>query len=448
MVLPGYDADMVELVIFWKRSNMVLASYGSSSCSSAGNPSGLDDPVPVGGASVLLHTEWAAPTVGVRVASGTQSGAALADPLPAPPPLGVAGGATHAQGQPGFKQPCTVSHSHRGFVPSCATLVTPSLLAEPLAVARDSATSLQARLIPASRSLLAWVREAPGQPGPTAASSAALLGTAVAPASASPAGAATTVILGDVEVPPSQAFALVPVEFMGWDLADATAFPGGYKAFPAFRETEHKGETHSDTKFSPGPGASGGLRGWLTASTCGSAGLEVCTAATVVLDSCGVHKVPLDAFGPVGEAMSAFLMGRSSAPTQDIMIAEKRLRGDGGFGSTGPPQVHWTTVLTKDCPEKESTLSIPGATLPEISLCGLLDTGVDIMILSLAAWPPQWPLDLVQMPVVGLAGMAQCYVSQRPVMIMNPEGQMAMVWPHVTTGNPTNLWRRDVLAAW
>ncbi|RMC20550.1 hypothetical protein DUI87_01401 [Hirundo rustica rustica] len=48
----------------------------------------------------------------------------------------------------------------------------------------------------------------------------------------SPAGAAETMISGGVEVPPSQASAPVPVESTGRDLAGATAFPGGYQAFP------------------------------------------------------------------------------------------------------------------------------------------------------------------------------------------------------------------------
>ena len=38
-----------------------------------------------------------------------------------------------------------------------------------------------------------------------------------------------------------------------------------------------------------------------SASTRGSARVDVHTAATVVLDSAGVHKVPLDAFGPLGQ---------------------------------------------------------------------------------------------------------------------------------------------------
>ncbi|RMB92638.1 hypothetical protein DUI87_30947 [Hirundo rustica rustica] len=128
--------------------------------------------------------------------------------------------------------------------------------------------------------------------------------------------------------------------------------------------------------------------------------------------------------------------------------AENRLRGNGSFRSTGPPQVHWTAVLTKDRPEKVCILSIPDVTPSEIRLRRLLDTSADITILSLASWPPEWPLDSVQTSVAGLTGTAQCYMSQRPVMITNPEGQTAIILPHVTTETCVNLWGRDVLAAW
>ncbi|XP_037980448.1 endogenous retrovirus group K member 104 Pro protein-like [Motacilla alba alba] len=88
-----------------------------------------------------------------------------------------------------------------------------------------------------------------------------------------------------------------------------------------------------------------------------------------------------------------------------------RSRGAGNFGSTGSPQVHWTTILTKDRPKILCTLFI-SATPSEIRLRGLLDSRADVMVLSLAAWPPEWPLNPVETPVAGLGGTAQCYVSQ------------------------------------
>ncbi|RMC20160.1 hypothetical protein DUI87_01006 [Hirundo rustica rustica] len=254
---------------------------------------------------------------------------------------------------------------------------------------------------------------------------------------------------------------------------------------------EREGETRADTNVSASAPTNGDLLSRLAASTRGSAGVDVCTAESVVIDSEKIHKVPLDAFGPLGDGMSAFLMGRSSATIQGIMVhlglidadfsgqthamvstptppltipkgtqiaqlvpfkssvsrTKDRSRGDGGFDSTGPPQVRWTAVLTKDRPETLCTMSMPGATPSEIHLRGLLDTGADVSILSLAAWPPQWPLTLAKTSIAGLGGTKQCYVSQNPVAITNPEGQTAIIWPHVTE-IPQNLWGRDVLAVW
>ncbi|RMC04128.1 hypothetical protein DUI87_19465 [Hirundo rustica rustica] len=163
---------------------------------------------------------------------------------------------------------------------------------------------------------------------------------------------------------------------------------------------EGKGKTRGDTNVSASAPTNGDLLSRLAASTHGSAGVDVCTAESVVIDSDKIHQVPLDAFGPLGDDMSAFLMRRSSATIQGIMVhlgptdadfsgqihamvstpthplaipkgtqiaqlvhfkssvsrTEDRSRGDGGFGSTGLPQVRWTAVLTKDRPE---TLCVP-----------------------------------------------------------------------------------------
>ncbi|TRZ07765.1 hypothetical protein HGM15179_019341 [Zosterops borbonicus] len=218
--------------------------------------------------------------------------------------------------------------------------------------------------------------------------------------------------------------------------------------------------------------------------------VEACLKTGTTGDS-AVHKIPLDAFGPLGDGLSALLMGRSSTTIQGIIVhlglvdadytgriyamvststppltipektriaqlvpfkssvprVESQVRGDDGFGSTGPPQVFWTDVLTKKRrPKKTCTLSLPGATPSEIHLHGTLDTGTDVTIVSIAARPPDWPLDPVRTPVAGLGGTKHCYVSQKLVTITNPEGQAAVVRPHVTD-TPANLWGRDALAA-
>ncbi|XP_050166939.1 uncharacterized protein LOC126637609 [Myiozetetes cayanensis] len=133
--------------------------------------------------------------------------------------------------------------------------------------------------------------------------------------------------------------------------------------------------------------------------------MDVSTASTVTISTMGVHKVPLDAWGPIGRGLSALLIGRSSATIQGIMVhvgvidadytgqicamvstptpplciekgtciaqlipfmscvprTKDVTRGTGGFGSTGVPQVHWTTTV-KDCrPQMTCVLSMAHA---------------------------------------------------------------------------------------
>lgn len=151
---------------------------------------------------------------------------------------------------------------------------------------------------------------------------------------------------------------------------------------------------------------------------------------------------PTSVMIPKGTRLTQLVSFKSS-----VRRTADQSHGAGGFGSTGPPPVHWTAVLTKDRPEMLCTLSVPGAVPSEIHLCGLLNSGTDVTVLSLAAWPLEWPLDPVGTSVTGLGATAQCYVSQQPVLVTNPEGQMAWVRPHVSS-TPANLWGRDVLSLW
>ncbi|RMC01637.1 hypothetical protein DUI87_21650 [Hirundo rustica rustica] len=171
------------------------------------------------------------------------------------------------------------------------------------------------------------------------------------------------------------------------------------------------------------------------------------------MQSVKARRMPTQMSLPQPQSMEICSSGLQPAPTvqQVLMSAQPSLstedwsRGDGGFGSTGPPQVRWTAVLTKDRPQTLCTVSMAGATPSEIHLRGLLDTGADVSILSLAAWPPQWPLTLAKTSISGLGGTKQCYVSQNPMAVMNPEGQTALILPHVAE-IAQNLWGRDVLA--
>lgn len=129
-----------------------------------------------------------------------------------------------------------------------------------------------------------------------------------------------------------------------------------------------------------------------TGATRGSAGIDIPVADTVTILTRGICKVPLDAYGPIGQGLSAFLMGRSSSTIQGInvhlglidsdyvgqiqamvsvseppVVIQKgtciaqlvpfmscvptvvdRSRGTGGFGSTGSPQVLWTQKVTDE----------------------------------------------------------------------------------------------------
>uniref|UniRef100_A0A8B9PL11 dUTPase-like domain-containing protein n=1 Tax=Apteryx owenii TaxID=8824 RepID=A0A8B9PL11_APTOW len=113
--------------------------------------------------------------------------------------------------------------------------------------------------------------------------------------------------------------------------------------------------------------------------TAGSAGVDVTTAASATIVDQKVHKVPLAVRGPLGDGLSALLVGRSSATSQELFVlvgvvdadftgqiqamiwtpsppvfipmgsriaqlipfrslvphAESNERGNGGFGSTG-----------------------------------------------------------------------------------------------------------------
>ena len=83
---------------------------------------------------------------------------------------------------------------------------------------------------------------------------------------------------------------------------EACGWPGKWTA-------EHSGVQRTDTSSASDPGGDTGFFSQHSARIRGSTGMDVHTAATVVLDSAGVHKAPLDAFGPLGQGLGALLVG-------------------------------------------------------------------------------------------------------------------------------------------
>lgn len=48
--------------------------------------------------------------------------------------------------------------------------------------------------------------------------------------------------------------------------------------------------------------------------------MDVSTTVTIIISSLQVHKIPLEACGPIGRGLSALLLERSSATLQGIFV--------------------------------------------------------------------------------------------------------------------------------
>lgn len=78
--------------------------------------------------------------------------------------------------------------------------------------------------------------------------------------------------------------------------------------------------------------------------------------------------------------------------------------GDGGFGSTGTPEIMFTLPLSKDKPIKPITFQyLDRRTLSTTAT--LLNTGSDVTIVPSFAWPATWLLNTLETPVMGVGGM-------------------------------------------
>lgn len=116
----------------------------------------------------------------------------------------------------------------------------------------------------------------------------------------------------------------------------------------------------------------------------------------------------------------------------------------GGFGSTGDPQILWVQSISQKRPLCQCTL-IHGT--QQVILNGIIDTGADVTVISQAKWPPQWPLAAVPQALAGIGGVGRSHQSSELIQIKGPEGRVASVKPFVLPV-PMVLWGRDVLSQW
>ncbi|NXS31619.1 POK9 protein, partial [Pomatostomus ruficeps] len=154
----------------------------------------------------------------------------------------------------------------------------------------------------------------------------------------------------------------------------------------------------------------------------GSAGVDLATTHAVTLLDSMVH-LPTGVHGPLGEGRSALLLGRSSTtlaglfvlpgvidadytgeikimawmPTLTCMIPQgaqiaqlvffiavqtpsvDNVRGNAGFGSTGPPQICWAQQVSLTRPTCQCQLAWRDQ---HVTLTGLIDTGANVTVIS------------------------------------------------------------------
>ncbi|KAM6037438.1 LOW QUALITY PROTEIN: optineurin-like [Chlamydotis macqueenii] len=126
------------------------------------------------------------------------------------------------------------------------------------------------------------------------------------------------------------------------------------------RGTERVPPTRNDT--------STGCLDRCAAATVGSAGVDLATAVDVTLTTSEVQLVDSDQQGP----------------------AHSVVRGRGGFGSAGAPNVLLAIDIARGKPEEKVTIKHPNG--QSLALSMLIDTGADVTTIPATKWPCNWPL--------------------------------------------------------
>ncbi|MCQ4187556.1 hypothetical protein FK515_28660 [Klebsiella pneumoniae] len=123
--------------------------------------------------------------------------------------------------------------------------------------------------------------------------------------------------------------------------------------------------------------------------------------------------------------------------------AHSVVRGRGGFGSTGAPNVLLAIEIARGKPEEKVTIKHPNG--QSLALSMLIDTGADVTIIHATKWPCNWPVVPAVTTVVGVGG-ARCTMISKSIVSFNfQDGTVVTTRPYVMH-MPIALLGRDVLS--
>ena len=112
----------------------------------------------------------------------------------------------------------------------------------------------------------------------------------------------------------------------------------------------------------------------------------------------------------------------------------------GGFGSTGQ-HIFWEMLIKDSCPVL--SLIIQGNNFE-----GLVDTGVDVSVISSQQWPQDWEKEkspLMLTWINGLGSIADVWKSTHPLQCQFHNGRSVFVTFYIVN-IPINIWGRDLLS--
>ena len=109
----------------------------------------------------------------------------------------------------------------------------------------------------------------------------------------------------------------------------------------------------------------------------------------------------------------------------------------GGFGSTGR-HIFWEMLIKGSRPVL--SLIIQGNNFE-----GLVDTGVDVSVISSQQWPQDWEKEKSPLMLTGLGSIADVWKSTHPLQCQFHNGRLLFVTFYIVN-IPINIWGRDLLS--